>query len=141
MRREGRKEPTQKESYRSSHKRCPIKELFLEILQCSQEKHLCRSLFSIKIQAWRSATFLKKTPAQGFSCECCEIFKNTYLEEHLRRPASEFYRIPDFKSLPRFSLDNYLPNKKSWYHYFRIILMSAYFYQCCRGSRSEVFWQ
>ena len=29
--------------------------------------------------------FLKKeTPTQVFSCEICEIFKNTYFEEHLR---------------------------------------------------------
>ena len=25
---------------------------------------------------------LKKTPTQVFSCEYCEIFKNTYFEEH-----------------------------------------------------------
>ena len=28
--------------------------------------------------------YLKKTPAQLFSCEFCEIFKNTFLTEHLR---------------------------------------------------------
>ena len=25
-----------------------------------------------------------------FSCEYCEFFKNTYFEEHLRKPASAF---------------------------------------------------
>ena len=29
------------------------------------------------------AILLKKTPKQVFSCEYCEIFKNTYFEEHL----------------------------------------------------------
>ena len=28
--------------------------------------------------------YQKDTPTQVFSCEYCEIFKNTYLEEHLR---------------------------------------------------------
>ena len=40
-------------------------------------KHLCWSLFLIKLQQIRSATLLM------LSCEICEIFKNTYFEEHL----------------------------------------------------------
>ena len=34
--------------------------------------------------------YLKETPAQFFSCEICEIFKSTYLEEHLRTNASKY---------------------------------------------------
>ena len=30
----------------------------------------------------------KETVAQVFSCEFCEIFKNTYLKEHMRTAAS-----------------------------------------------------
>ena len=30
----------------------------------------------------------RETPAQVFSSETCEIFKNTYFEEHLRTIAS-----------------------------------------------------
>ena len=41
-------------------------------------KHLCCSLFLLK----------RDTPAQVFSFEYCEIFKNTYFEEHLRTAAS-----------------------------------------------------
>ena len=33
-------------------------------------------------------SFLKETPTQKFSCEFCEIFKNTFLREHLRTTAS-----------------------------------------------------
>ena len=40
-------------------------------------KHLCWSLFLIKLPAFR------------FSCEYCEIFKKTYLEKHLWTAASE----------------------------------------------------
>ena len=40
-------------------------------------KHLCQSLFFKK-------NFIKKeTLAQVFSCEFCEIFKNTFFTEHL----------------------------------------------------------
>ena len=31
--------------------------------------------------------YSKETPAQVFSCEFCEIFKNTYFLEHLRTAA------------------------------------------------------
>ena len=37
-------------------------------------KHLCWSLFLIKLQAHR----------QVFSCEICEICKNIFFKEHLR---------------------------------------------------------
>ena len=43
-------------------------------------KHLCWSFFLIKLQAFRPE---KETPTQVFSCEYCEIFKNTF-----------FYRTP-----------------------------------------------
>ena len=53
------------------------------------EKHLCWSLFLIKLQAFRPTTVLKKTPMQVLSCEICGIFKNTYFEEYLRTTASK----------------------------------------------------
>ena len=34
--------------------------------------------------------FKKETPTQVFSCKICEIFKNTYFEEHLQTTASVF---------------------------------------------------
>ena len=41
----------------------------------------------VKIK-WKSMSnlylnFIKKTPTQVFYCEYCEIFKNTYFQEHL----------------------------------------------------------
>ena len=39
------------------------------------EKHLRRSLFSIKLQAWSLQFYLKETPAKVFSCEICNLFK------------------------------------------------------------------
>ena len=47
-------------------------------------KHLCWSLFLIKLQVLRPVTHLKETPTPVFSCKCSKIFKNTQFEEHLR---------------------------------------------------------
>ena len=41
-------------------------------------------------QAYQACNFIKKEIlAQMFSCEFCEIFKNTFFTEHLRTTASE----------------------------------------------------
>ena len=61
--------------------------MFLQISQNSQEKTYARVSFLIKLQAW--GLLLKKTLAQVFSCEFCEISKNTYFIEHLWATASE----------------------------------------------------
>ena len=44
-------------------------------------KHLCWSLFLMKLQSGR-------TPAQEFSCELCEIFKNTVFIDTLTASTS-----------------------------------------------------
>ena len=36
---------------------------------------------------------LKETPADEFPCLLCEIFKNTYFEQHLRTTAFEMSQI------------------------------------------------
>ena len=55
-------------------------------------KDLCWSLFLIKLQVIRTLKLqFFKNPTQVFSCEYCEIFKNTNFEEHLQTVASEFY--------------------------------------------------
>ena len=36
--------------------------------------------------------YLKDTPTQVFSYEYCEVFKNTYFEEHLLTAASDFLK-------------------------------------------------
>ena len=57
------------------------KQLFTDVLQnsCSErfflnivKKQLCWSLLLIKLQTWR-------TPTQLFSCEYCELLKNSFL--------------------------------------------------------------
>ena len=41
-------------------------------------KHLCWSLFLISCRASVLQLYWKETPTQVFSCEHCEIFKNSY---------------------------------------------------------------
>ena len=55
-----------------------MKKVFLEISQNSQE-NTCASLFFNEVAGLMPATLLQKeTLAQVFSCEFCEISKNTF---------------------------------------------------------------
>ena len=47
----------------------------------------------IKLQAEVRHRYYKRTPAQVFSCEFWETFKNTYFAKHLQTAASEFWFI------------------------------------------------
>ena len=60
---------------KSSHRRCSVRKVFLEISQNSQENACARAS---KIE----------TLAQVFSCEFCEISKNTFFTEHVWASAS-----------------------------------------------------
>ena len=66
--------------FRSSHRRCSVKKVFLRFLRNSLEITCVRVSFSIK--------FKKETLAHIFSCEFCETFKGTFLTEHVRATAS-----------------------------------------------------
>ena len=74
--------------FRSSHWRCSIKKGVLTNFVNFTGKHLSWNLFLIKLQAFETATLLKRNSNTGFSCQVCEILKNTYLEEHLHKTAS-----------------------------------------------------
>ena len=52
-------------------------------------KHLCQSLFFNKDTDLRPVTLLKKTLAQVFSCEFCEISKKTFFNRTPPVAASE----------------------------------------------------
>ena len=56
-----------------------VKNVFLEILQNSQENISARLSFLILLQ-----TKIKVNLAQVVSCECCNIYKNAFFTEHLR---------------------------------------------------------
>ena len=61
-------------------RRCSTKKFFLEISQNSQENTCAGLSFLIKLQAEAEAcNFIKKENlAQMFTCEICEISKNTF---------------------------------------------------------------
>ena len=65
-------------TFRSSHPGVFYKKGVLKNFAKFTGKHQCQSLFFNK----------KETLAQVFSCEYCEIFKNTFYAEHLRVTAS-----------------------------------------------------
>ena len=69
--------------YRSSHRKCSAKKVFLKILKYSQEIPVLESL----CEPSRLQFYQKETPTLMFSCEYCKTFKNTYSEEHLRTTA------------------------------------------------------
>ena len=63
---------------RSSHLQMFFKIGALKSFADFTGKHLRRSLFFKKLQAQGLQLHNKKTPTQVFSCEVCEIFKNTF---------------------------------------------------------------
>ena len=73
---------------RSSHRRCSLKNVFLEISQHSQENTCDRESFLIKLL--KLLTLLKKSLSRG----CYKIFKNTFFIEHLRTNAFSGANVP-----------------------------------------------
>ena len=69
------------------------KKVFLEISQNSQENTSARASFLIKLQALDLNFIKKETLPEVFSCEFCEISKNTFFTEHLWTTASKFVNI------------------------------------------------
>ena len=75
--------------HRSSHRRCSVRKDVLKSLAKFTGKHLRQSLFFNKVAGW--GHFIEKdTLAQVFSCEFCEISKNTFFTEHLWTTASVY---------------------------------------------------
>ena len=75
-------------TYKSRHQRCSVRKGVPRNFAKFTEKHLCQSLFFNKV-AGGACNFIKKeTLAQVFSCEFCEISKNTFFTEHLWMTAS-----------------------------------------------------
>ena len=72
----------------SSHRRCSMWKGVLRNFTKFTGKQLFQGLFLSKV-AGQVCKFIKKeTLAQVFSCEFCEIFKNTFFTEHVWTTAS-----------------------------------------------------
>ena len=75
---------------KSSHQRCSVKEGVLKSFTNLAAKHLCWSLFLIKLQAFRPLTSLKETPTQMLSCEFAKKIKTPILKNIWKRLLLEF---------------------------------------------------
>ena len=71
--------------FRRSHQRCSMKKAVLKIFEIFKGKHLCWSLFLIKLLGLQLCW--KETPTKVLSGEHWQNFKNAYFEEHLRTTA------------------------------------------------------
>ena len=69
--------------------RCSVRKGVLTNFANFTGKHLCQSLFLIKLQASASKSIKKETLAQLFSCEVYKIYKNTFFIKHHWATASE----------------------------------------------------
>ena len=72
------------DNYRSSHRRCSVKNGVLKNFVKFAGKYLCQGLF------------FNKTLAQIFSCEFCEISKNTFSTKDLGTTASVIVVLGQF---------------------------------------------
>ena len=70
--------------------------MFLEISQNSKESTCTRVSFLIKLRTWGLQLIKKETLAQVFSCEYCEISKNTFSYRAPPVAASEYSKERDY---------------------------------------------
>ena len=83
-----------KDLYKHPPKVFYIKKVFLEISQNSEENTCAIASFLIKLQAWACKFIKKETLPQVFSCEFCEISKNTFSTEHLQTTLLDLVEKP-----------------------------------------------
>ena len=67
-------------------------------------KHLCQSLFFDKVTFLRPATLLTETLAQMLSCEFCEVSKNTFFTEDLRKTTSDLNSLEPSEFEPKTNI-------------------------------------
>ena len=107
--------------YRSSHWRCSVRKGVLRNFAKFTGKHLCQSLLFNNVPG--PCNFIKKeTLAQVFSCEFCEISKNTFFTEHI-------WQLLLFLSLsvvPLLVLFNFYYRAK-WVLYLQALVAFIYF--------------
>ena len=104
-----------------ARRRCPkvfCKKMFLKLRKIHRKTPVLDSLL------------IKVGDLQVFSCELCEIFKNTYFEEHLQTAISTWHQTISYleKKLAKFILCKHfwlLLVACDWYKYFPQVSMTA----------------
>ena len=74
-------------NFKNSYRRCSVKKVAFKNFAKLTRKHLCWSLFLIKLQV-DLQLYDEETPTQLFSCEICKNFKNIFFEEYQQATAS-----------------------------------------------------
>ena len=74
-----------------SHRRSSVKKAVLKHWAILIEKYLCWSLFSINLQAYKSATLLQTDSNTGLFLWILQNFKNLFFKGHLWTTASELH--------------------------------------------------
>ena len=108
-----------------------VKKVFLKISQNTQKTPVSESSSLIKLQA-QACNFIKKeTQAQVFSCEFCEIFKNSLFYRTPPVAASSFSQlILSIFLFPQHFSQYILPGGKKFSQLIvSIFIFSQYFFQ------------
>ena len=71
--------------------------------------------YCILLQKGGLQLYYKKIPTQVLSCEYCDIFKNTYFEEHLRTAASILLIIKLIINIGHLPTPSELKNNMEWF--------------------------
>ena len=102
--------------FRSSHQRCSVRKGVRRNFVIFTGKHLCQSLFFDKV-----ANFIEiETLAQIFSCEFCEISKNTFFHRTPLGAASPNFNTRKLGNLLTSQVfDTYLPPLQQFQIYRR----------------------
>ena len=85
--------------FRSNYQGCSVKKDVLRNFAIFAGKYLCQGLYFNKV-ADACNVIKKETLTQVFSCEFCEISKNTFFTKHFWAAASDSLTIE--KTVPKF---------------------------------------
>ena len=79
--------------FRSSHRRCSVKKMFLEISQNSHEKTCARASFLIKLQTQAVALLNKRLWHRLFRVNFAKFLRTPFLQNASRRLLLTFERV------------------------------------------------
>ena len=117
----------------TSKKQSTQKQPFSGVLQgrCPEKIHKFHKKTPALESLFNKVSRNKKTPAQVFSCEFCEAFKNTFFTEHLRWSWSlsfkMFYNVGVHKKVfERLAANEFLSNSKNHLQFSCISISCIY---------------
>ena len=110
---------------RSIHRRCIIKRDALKNFAKFTRKYLYQSLVFNKVAGLYLQLHLKKTLAQVFSCELCDILR-TFFCTKLHQSTASVKRLAIIRSFPISAYQAEFHNKKIYLTVFRNLLIGNF---------------